>query len=143
MAPPTSVSYVHFGFWILSLVPTPTSIGLRFVFPSEYLHRLHYDSMIGPALVYPRVPHGPWTYEPRAQDRTLSSPFFYFGLGICFVFTCVYFFYIYLGTPSVFILGSYPFLALVLVSPSAFISFNVPLCRNILGPSFSDPFPRV
>ena len=75
MAPPTSVSYVHFGFWILSLVPTPTSIGLRFVFPSEYLHRLHYDSMIGPALVYPRVPHGPWTYEPHAHGRTLSSSF--------------------------------------------------------------------
>ena len=69
-----------FGSYVL--VPTPTSIGLRFVFPSEYLHRLHYDLMIGPALVYPRVPHGPWTYEPHAQGRTLSSTFFYFGPGI-------------------------------------------------------------
>ena len=66
-------------------------------------------------------------------------------LEYSFVFTCsfTYFLYICLGISSVFILGSYPFLALVLVSPSAFISFNVPLCRNILGPSFSDPFPRV
>ena len=107
-----SVSCLHFGFWILRLVPTPTSIGLRFVFPFKYLHRLHYESMIGPALVYPRVPHRPWTYEPHAQGRTLRSTFSYFGLGIYFVFTSgfAYFFYICLGTPSVFILGSCIFL---------------------------------
>ena len=86
VAPPPSVSCLRFGFWILRLVPTPTSIGLRFVFPSEYLHRLHYDLMIGPALVYPRVPHGPWTYEPHAHGRTLSSFFVSFGLGLPFVF---------------------------------------------------------
>ena len=84
MALPPSVLCLHFGFWLLRLVPTPTSIGLRFVFPFEYLHRLHYDSMIGPALVYPRVPHGPWTYEPYAQGRTLSSTIFSFGLGLSF-----------------------------------------------------------
>ena len=95
---PPSVSCLHFGFWILRLVPTPTSIGLRFVFPFEYLHRLHYDSMIGPALVYPRVPHGPWTYEPHAQGRTLSSTF-YFGLGISFVLKSGFaYFYVCLGT---------------------------------------------
>ena len=64
------------GFGLLRLVPTPISIGLRFVFPFGYLHRLHYDSMIGPTLVYPRVPHGAWTYEPHAQGRSLSSTFF-------------------------------------------------------------------
>ena len=67
--------HVCIRFWILRLVPTPTSIGLRFVFPSEYLHRRHYDSMICPALVYPRVPHGSWTYEPHTHGRTLSSIF--------------------------------------------------------------------
>ena len=53
-----------------------------------------------PALVYPRVPHGPWTYEPHAQGRTLSYTFFYLGLGISFAFTSGFacFFYFGLGT---------------------------------------------
>ena len=90
------------------------------MFPSEYLHRLRYDSMTDPALVHPRVSHGPWTYEPHAQDRTLSSPFFYFGICISFVFSpgFAYFFYICLGISSAFILGScilYPSAGFVLV----------------------------
>ena len=66
--------------------------------------------MIGPALVHPRVPHGPWTYEPHAHGRTLSSVFF--GLGLPFVFNSgfVYFFYICLGIFSAFVLGSCIFL---------------------------------
>ena len=90
---------MHFGFWILRLVPTPTSTGLRFVFPSEYLHRLHHDSMIGPALVYPRVPHGPWIYETHAHGHTLTSAFSPLVVVSLFVFNSafVYFFYICLG----------------------------------------------
>ena len=141
MAPSPSVSCLRFGFWILRLVPTPTFIGLRFVFPSEYLHRLHYDSMIRPALVYPRVQHGPWTYEPHAQGRTLSFTFFSLGLGLPFCFQfwfCLlllhllwYLFCLHFGFlhfPS----------ALVLLS-SAFLSVNVPFCRFTLDPSFSSP----
>ena len=70
MAPPPSVSCLHFGFWILGLVPTPTSNGLRFVFPFEYLQRLH-DSMIGHALVQPWVLNDPWTCEP---SRAMPYP---------------------------------------------------------------------
>ena len=62
MALPPSVSCLHFGFWLLRLVSTPTSIGLRLVFPFEYLQRLH-DSMVGPAIVQLWVLHDPWTYE--------------------------------------------------------------------------------
>ena len=71
-----------FAFRVLD----PT-FGHRFAFPFEYPHRLHYDPMIGPGIVYPRVPHGPWTYEPHAQGRTPSSTFLHFGLGSSVVFT--------------------------------------------------------
>ena len=144
MAPPPSVSCLHFGFWILRLVPTPTSIGLRFVFPSEYLHRLHYDSMIGPALVYPRVLHGPWTYEPHTQGRTMSSTFFSFGLGLSF---CLQFWFclLLLHLPWYLFRLSFGFLhflsALVLIS-SAILSVNVSFCRFSLGPSFQRPQPQ-
>ena len=144
MVPPRSVSCLHFGFRILRLVPTPTSIGLRFVFPSEYLHRLHYDSMIGPALVYPRVPHGPWTYEPHAQGRTLSSTFLSFGLGLSFCLQ-ICFWLLLLHLPWYLFSLSFGFLqflsALVLIS-SAFLSVNVSFCRLILGPSFQRPQPQ-
>ena len=63
MALPPSVSCLHFGFWLLRLVPPRHLFGLRLVFPLEYLQRLH-DSMIGHALVQPWVLRDPWTYEP-------------------------------------------------------------------------------
>ena len=136
---PTSVSCLHFGFWILRLVPTPTSIGRRFVFPSENLHRLHYDSMIGPALVYPRVLHRPWTYETHAHGRTLTSVFFFlfwswspfclqFWLRLPLLHLPRYLYSLrfgFLHFPS----------ALVLIS-SAFLSVSVSFCRSGLGPSF-------
>ena len=52
------------GFGLLRLVPTAISIGLRFVFPFGYLHRLQYDSMIGPALVYPEFHTDPGHMSP-------------------------------------------------------------------------------
>ena len=130
MATPPSVSCLHLGFWILCLVPTPTSIGLRFVFPSEYLHRLHHDSMIGPALVYPQVPHEPWTYEPHAHGRTLSFAFsplvlvsFCLQLWLCLLL---------LHSPWYLFSLRFGFLhfpsALVLIS-STFLSVNVSFCR--------------
>ena len=141
MAPPPSVSCLHFGFRTLRLVPTPTSIGLRFVFPSEYLHRLHYDSMIGPALVYPRVPHGPWTYEAHAHGRTLSSVFsplvlvsLLSSILVSSTYLPWYLFSLLFGflhVPS----------ALVLIS-SAFLSVNVSFCRFSLDPSFQRPQPQ-
>ena len=73
-----SLSCLQLFFLLLRLVLTPTSIGLCFVFPFEYLHRLHYDSIIGLALVYPRDPYGPWTYESHAEGRTLSPTFYIF-----------------------------------------------------------------
>ena len=160
MALPPSVSSLHFGFWFLRLVPTPTSVGLRFVFPFEYLHRLHYDSMIGPALAYPRVSHGSWTYGPHAQGCTLSSTIFYFGVGIsclhfwiclllllwswylfCLPFWfCLLLLHLYLSW-YLFCLH-FEFLhfpsALVAIS-SALLSVNVSFCRFSLGPSFSYP----
>ena len=132
------------GFGLLRLVPTPISIGLRFVFPFGYLHRLQYDSIIGPTLVYPRLPHGPWTYEPHAQGRTLSSTFFSFGLGLslCLQFwSCL----LLLLLPWYIFSLSFVFLhflsALVLIS-SAFLLVNVSFCRFSLGPSFQRPQPQ-
>ena len=80
--------------------------------PFEYLHRLHYDSMIGPALVYPRVPHEPWTYEPHAHGRTLSSVFFSPLVLVSLLSSILvfYFFYICLGVSFAFVLGSCIFL---------------------------------
>ena len=95
-----------------SYVWFPPRHPLSFAFYSRLsIHRLHYDSMIGPALLYPRVPQGVMTYEPHAQGRTLS-PLFSFGLGLPFVFNSgfVYCFYICVGISSAFILGSRIFL---------------------------------
>ena len=89
VAPPPSVACLHFGFWILRLVPPPTSIGLRSVVLFLCVLRLH-NSMIGRALVQPWVLHDPWTYEPsRAMPypavhlllRWFWSPFLPFFLG--------------------------------------------------------------
>ena len=140
MAPPHSVSCLHFGFSILRLLPTPTSIGLRFVFPSEYLHRLHCDSMIGPHSYYPRVPHGPWTYEPHAHGRTLSSVFFLLWSWSPSPFCLQFWFCQLLHLPWYLFSLRFGFLhfpsALVLIS-SAFLSVNVSFCGLILVPLFS------
>ena len=143
MAPPPSVSCLHFGFWILRLVPTPTSIGLRFVFPSDYLHRLDHDSMIGPAFVYPRVHTDPghmspthtavlrvllfllWSWSPFCLQfwfclLLLHLPWYLFSLRCGFV-----------HFPS----------ALVLIT-SVFLSVSVSCCRLSLGRSFQRPQPQ-
>ena len=63
------------GFGLLRLVPIPISIGLRFVFPFGYLHRLQYDSMIGPALVYPEFHTEPGHMSPTHKACLLyTSP---------------------------------------------------------------------
>ena len=144
MPPPPPVSCMHCGFWSLRFVPTPTSIGLRFVFPSEYLHRLHHDSMIGPALVYPRVPHGPWTYDPDAHGRTLSSLFplpwswspFCLQLWFCQLFLHLPW---YLFSPR-FRFLHFPS-ALVLIS-SAFLSVSLSFSCFSLGPAFQRRQPQ-
>ena len=92
--------------------------------------------MIGPTLVCTRVPHGPWTYEPHAQGRTLSSTFFSVGLGLPFsllFWFCLlllhlrwYLFCLHYG------LLHFPS-ALVLIS-SAFLSVNGSFCRLVLVP---------
>ena len=52
------------GFGLLRLVPTAISIGLRFVFPFGYLHRLHYDSMTTCSVLFlvefPLLARHPW-----------------------------------------------------------------------------------
>ena len=129
MAPRPSVSCLHFGFWILRLVPTPTSIGLRFVFQSEYLHRLHYGSMIGPTLVYSRVPHGPWTYEPHAHGRTRSSDFCLLVLVSLLSFT--------FALVSVQPLFWIPAFSFSIGNDLFCLPFgDVSFCRFSLGPSF-------
>ena len=55
------------GFGLLRLLPTPISIGLCFVFPFGYLHRLQYDSMIGPALVFPKFHTDPGHMNPTPK----------------------------------------------------------------------------
>ena len=100
-----------FGFWILRLVPTSTSIGLRFVFPSEYLHRLHwFDDRPRPRIPPSSTPTLD-IWAPRTRPYS-NLCFFSFGLGLHFVvnFRFVYFFYIRHGISSAFVLGSCSFL---------------------------------
>ena len=122
------------------MVPTPTSIGLRFVFPFEHLHCLHYGSMIGPALVYPRVPREPWTYEPHAHHRTVSSAFspLVLVLLLSSILVCL----VLLHLPWYLFSLRFRFvhfLSALVLTPSAFPSVNVCFCRFSLRPSFSDP----
>ena len=146
-----SVSCLHFGFWILRLVPTPTSIGLRFVFPFKYLHRLHYDSMIGPALVYPQVLHVPWTYEPQ---RTRPYPEFCLLLHWSWYLCCLHFWFFLILLPSyTFCLYSWLCILLLhlsristaflsgfcILSSSLVLIFPFAFYRFSLGPPFSDP----
>ena len=93
------------GFDYCAWCPPRYLFGLRLVFPFEYLHRLHHDSMIGPALVYPWFLYGPGTYEPHAQGRTLRFAAFCIGLGL----------------PFAFILGSTSFFCICLGLSFAFI----------------------
>ena len=140
MAPPPSVSCLHFGFWIQRLVPTLKSIGLRFVFPSECLHRHHYDSMVGPALEYPRVTHGPGTYEPHAHGRTLSSAFS--PLVLVSLLSSILVLSAALHLPWYLFSLRFGFLhfpsALVLLS-SAFLSVNVSSAGLVLVPLSATP----
>ena len=94
--------------------------------------------MIGPALVYPRVPHGPWTYDPDAHGRTLSSLFplpwswspFCLQLWFCQLFLHLPW---YLFSPR-FRFLHFP-LALVLIS-SACLSVSLSFSWFSLGPAF-------
>ena len=76
------------GFDYCAWCPPRYLFGFRLVFPFEYFHRLHHDSMIGPAIVYPQFPHGPWTYEP---PRTKPYPEIYLLLRWFWSPICLYF----------------------------------------------------
>ena len=129
------------GFDYCAWCPPRYLFGLRLVLPFEYLHRLHHDSMIGLALVYPPFLHGPWHMSPHAQGRTLRFASFYIGFDLTFAFISdsASFFWICLGLSFAFISGFTSFFCLDLGIPFAFMSGFAP-CSALVLVSLLTPF---